>query len=68
MSTLVTFHQGAPHAFTPRLSIFGKGCTWLSHAVRELRHRARERRELAGLDEAQLRELRYMAKRDETAL
>ena len=43
-------------------------CARLYHAARELLRRARERRELAGLDEAQLSELRQMAKRADTAL
>ena len=62
MSTLVTFHQDLPHARPSKLSMIGNGWTWLSRAVRDLRRRERERRELAGLDGAVLRELRQMAK------
>lgn len=40
----------------------------LSHAVTEFLRRVRERRELAGLDETALRELRHIAKRTGTAL
>jgi hypothetical protein len=59
---------GLERQFETSFSILGKGCTWLSHAVGELLRRAREQRELAGLDEAQLRELRHMARRAGTAL
>jgi hypothetical protein len=67
MGTLVIFHQEAPHALRPKLSIIGGACTWLTRPARDLVRRAREQREFAGLDDAQLRELRRMAKRAGTA-